>query len=87
MIDFTNQIIFPFIFYTNTLVEKANIAVGVNSMRMTFRFVNNSVNYDNDTNLIFVGQHNVQTLGLNSYDPSTYAEIMSPNITAVIYID
>lgn len=77
MMDFIKQNVVPFIFNTETLAQKANIAVGEKFMRLTFRFVNNSVNSNTDTNSIFKGQHNIYKLENQIYRPDNYFEIQS----------
>lgn len=69
----------PFIYEYSTLAEQANLALGQYYMRMTLRFVQNDVNNDNNTNLIFQGKHNIFTLGTQG-NPQ---EITSPQLNIV----
>lgn len=62
MIDFVKQKIYPFVYNKNSLAQMANPAIGKYPLRMTFRFSNNSENFDNSTNKIFYGQHNTYDL-------------------------
>lgn len=51
-------------------------------MRMTLRFVNNSVNNDTKTNSIFMGKHNTYALG-TAFKNEDYFEITDPTIMIV----
>lgn len=88
MMDFVKQKIYPFVYNTNSLAQMANQAIGKYPLRFTFRFVNNSENFDNSTNPIFKGTHN--SFDVSSFYPggTSYIEIQKPefNIVRLIII-
>lgn len=80
MTDFLQQNVFPFIYKTETLAEKVNLAVGKYNMRLTFRFINNSLNSDTQTNRVFEGRHNIYVLEDQLFDNDQQFEITSPQL-------
>jgi hypothetical protein len=58
----------------------SNFATGRYPVRFNFRFVNNSENFNKQTNLIFKGRHNAFDLG--SYYAS-FIEIKNPQLNIV----
>ena len=82
MMDFIDQKILPFVYGNESLVQQANKPIGEYLLRFSFRFVNNSVNYDNKTNTIFNGKHNSYLIGDN-LPTSNFDEIQMPEFNVV----
>ena len=76
MIDFINQIVYPFVNNSLNLVEITNVGVGKNLMRVSMRFNNNTINDDPDTNSIFKGVHKVYSLGTTARTKQSQDELM-----------
>ena len=61
----------------------SNLAIGRYPLRFNFRFVNNSENLNNQTNLIFKGKHNSFLLGSNYATTNSFIEIKNPQLNIV----
>jgi hypothetical protein len=61
----------------------SNFATGRYPVRFNFRFVNNSENFNNQTNWIFKGKHNVFDLGSYYATSNSFIEIKNPQLNIV----
>ena len=68
----------PFIYDTETIVQKSNLGVSESYMRLTFRFINNTENLNNHTNDIF--PRRLKTFEIASSKPSSN-EVQVPEFT------
>ena len=75
---------YPFIYFTDTLAQAANLGVGKYPLRFTFRFVNNTENFDPETLYIFYGKHTAFKLDTLNPADEIGDEIMDPVVNIVI---
>ena len=61
----------------------SNLATGRYPLRFNFRFLNNSENLDNQTNLIFKGKHNSFYISSNYANSNSFIEIKNPQLNIV----
>jgi hypothetical protein len=61
----------------------SNFATGRHPVRFNFRFVNNSENFNNQTNLIFKGKHNAFDLESYYATSNSFIEIKNPQLNIV----
>ncbi|CDW74117.1 polycystic kidney disease 2-like 1 [Stylonychia lemnae] len=61
--DFVGEIIFPFVYANDTIMQQSNLGVSESYIRFTFRFINNTKNEDQKTNSVFPGKLKTYELG------------------------